>query len=186
MKKNIVSKEGEVIEFVVAVSLILIGISLRLLPHSPNFSPIAAIALFGGVYLSRKLALALPLIAMVISDIFIGTYDQKLMFFVYGSFILCVLIGFWLKNHKRLSTVLGSSVLGATTFFLVTNFAVWIFSSWYSKDFSGLIQCYTMALPFFKNTLMGDLFYVATFFGTYELVEVWVRKKFSVKIIETA
>jgi len=180
MEKAILTKKGEFLEFIFALIFILIGVSLRLLPHPPNFAPIATIALFGGVYLSKKVALILPIAAMTISDIFIGYYEPKLMVSVYGSFLLCVILGFWLKNHKKWYTVLGSSILGAVLFFLITNFAVWAFTPWYTKDFSGILQCYLMALPFFKNTLLGDLFYVATFFGVYEIVEVWIRKKFRI------
>jgi len=151
---------------------------LRLLPHPPNFTPIAAIALFGGVYFSRKIALILPLAAMAISDKFIGLYEPKLMLSVYGSFLLCVLLGFWLKKHKKWYTVGGSAILGAVLFFIITNFSVWAFTPWYAKTFSGLIQSYLMALPFFKNTLLGDMFYVTIFFGVYEMVELWIREKF--------
>jgi hypothetical protein len=180
MEKKL-NKTGKKLELIVAVLFIGIGVALRLLPHPPNFAPIAAIALFGGVYFSKKLALALPLVAMVASDIFIGVYDIKLMLFVYGSFILCTLVGFWLKNNKKWHTVLGASVFGSILFFIITNFAVWTFASWYAKDFSGLIQCYIMALPFFKNTLLGDVFYAVIFFGGYEFADIWIRKKFSAK-----
>jgi len=183
MKKAILTKKGKILEFSIALLLILIGVSLRLLPHPPNFTPILAIALFGGVYLSRKTAFFLPILAMVISDIFIGYYGFKLMIFVYGSFLLCVILGFWLKKHKKWYTVGGSTILSAVLFFLITNFAVWVFTPWYAKTFSGIIQCYLLALPFFKNTLSGNLFYVAIFFGVYELVRVWISKKF--KITET-
>lgn len=177
-----ITKKGKILELSIALILILIGVSLRLLPHPPNFAPIAAIALFGGAYLSRKIAIFLPMAAMVISDIFIGYYEFSLMIFVYGSFLLCVLLGFWLKKHKKWYTVGGSAILGAVLFFIITNFAVWVFTSWYSKDLSGLIHCYLMALPFFKNTLLGNLFYVSCFFGVYEIIRVWIRKRF--KIIE--
>jgi hypothetical protein len=180
MSKIIISKKGKTFELLIALFLILIGISSRFFPHPPNFAPIAAIALFGGVYFSRKIALILPIGAMVISDIFIGFYEPKLMVSVYGSFLLCVAIGFWLKKHKKWHTVLGSAILGAVLFFLITNFAVWAFAFWYPKTLSGLIQCYFMALPFFKNTLLGDLFYVTIFFGVYETVEVLIRKKFGI------
>ena len=183
MSKITLSKKGKILEFSIALFLILIGVSLRLLPHPPNFAPIAAIALFGGVYFSRKIAFILPITAMIISDIFIGYYEFSLMAFVYGSFLLCVVLGFWLKKHKKWYTVGGSAILSAILFFLITNFAVWAFTPWYTKTIFGLIQCYLMALPFFKNTLLGDLFYVTAFFGTYEMVEVWIRKKF--RIIET-
>jgi len=175
------TKKGKTLEFIVALLFILIGVSLRLLPHAPNFAPIAAIALFGGVYFSKRIALILPIGIMAISDIFIGYYELKLMILVYGSFLLCVILGFWLKKHKKWYTVGGSAILSAVLFFLITNFAVWAFAPWYAKTFSGIIQCYIMALPFFRNTLLGDLFYVIVFFGAYELIEVWIRKSFELK-----
>ena len=180
MSKITLSKRGKIIEFSIALLLISIGVSLRLLPHPPNFAPIAAIALFGGVYFSRKIALILPIVAMAISDIFIGDYEPKLMASVYGSFLLCVVLGFWLKKHKKWYTVGGSVLSCSVLFFLITNFAVWDFTPWYAKTISGLIQCYLMALPFFKNTLLGDLFYVTIFFGAYEIVEVWIKRRFGI------
>jgi len=180
MEKDILNKKGKILEFSIALLLILIGISLRLVPHPPNFAPIAAIALFGGVYFSKKIAFILPLLSMIISDVFIGFYEPKLMASVYASFLVCVVLGFWLKRNKKWYTVLGSSLLASIIFFVITNFAVWTFTPWYVKTFSGLVQCYIMAIPFFKNTLFGGLFYVTIFFGTYEFVEVWIRKRFRI------
>ncbi len=169
------------LEFLIALLFILIGISLRLVPHAPNFAPIAAMALFGGVYFSKKIALVLPLGAMIISDMFIGYYEPKIMLSVYGSFLLCAVLGIWLKKNKKWYTVGGSAILAAVLFFLITNSAVWAFTPWYAKTFSGLIQSYIMALPFFRNSLLGDLFYTAVFFGAYELVTVLVKKRFKTK-----
>ncbi len=178
-------KESKTLEAIVCIVFILIGVSLRLIPHPPNFAPIGAIALFGGVYLSRKLALIIPLAAMVISDVFIGYYEVTLMAFVYGSFLLCVVLGFWLKRHKKWQTILGSSVLSALIFFFLTNFAVWAFTPWYAKTFSGIIQCYLMALPFFRNTLLGNLFYATVFFGAFEIANVLVRKILKRKVVQS-
>ncbi|MBU3918699.1 hypothetical protein KKC63_02210 [Patescibacteria group bacterium] len=175
-----ISKKGKAIKLLVALIFILIGISLRVLPHPPNFAPIAAIALFGGVYFSKKISLTIPILAMMVSDIFLGFYQPILMAFVYGSFILCVILGFWLKKHKKWQTVLGSSLLAGLIFFLLTNLAVWAFTPWYAKSISGLVQCYLMALPFFRMTLLGNLFYVTIFFGAYEIIEIWIREKFRV------
>lgn len=169
------------LEFAIAIIFVLVGVSLRLLPHPPNFAPIAAIALFGGVYLSRKTALILLIAIMMISDIFIGSYGIKLMAFVYASFLICVFLGFWLKKHKKWQTILGSSILSGIIFFILTNFAVWIFTPLYAKTFSGMIQSYVMALPFFRNTLLGNIFYVGAFFGSYEIVRVLIKKKFEKK-----
>ncbi len=175
-----ISKKGKILEIIVAVIFILIGVSFRFLPHPPNFAPITAIALFGGVYLSRKTAFFLPVIAMFISDIFIGYYEFSLMLSVYISFLLMVFLGFWLKKRKKWYNIGGSALLSGLLFFIITNFAVWAFTPWYPFNFAGLMECYTMALPFFKNTLLGNLFYVTVFFGAYELAEVWIKKKFNV------
>lgn len=165
----------------VALLLVLAGASLRLLPHAPNFTPVAAIALFAGVYFSKRIALLLPLGVMMISDMFIGYYEPKLMISVYGSFVLCTVLGFWLKKHKNWYTVGGSAILSSVLFFLITNFAFWAFSAWYPKSFAGIVECYFMALPFFRNTLIGDLFYVSVFFGVYELVDLWIKSTFKEK-----
>lgn len=114
---------------------------------------------------------------MIISDTFIGYYEFGLMISVYGSFLICIFLGFWLKKHKKWYTILGSSVLAATIFFLLTNFAVWFFTPWYTKNIFGLIQCFLLALPFFRNALLGDLFYVSAFFGIYATVRFWLTTK---------
>ncbi len=176
-----ISKKGKIVSIIVVLFIVLAGISLRLIPHAPNFTPIAAIALFSGVYFSKRIALILPIGAMAISDIFIGFYEPKLMIAVYASFLLFTIIGFWLKKHKSWYLIGGSAILSAVLFFLITNFAVFAFSPWYAKTFSGLIQCYVLALPFFKNTLLGNLFYTGVFFGAYELSRVWIKSKFGVK-----
>lgn len=178
-----ITKTGKLLESVLAVLFLIIGVFLRLLPHPPNFSPITAIALFGGVYFSRKTAFLLPIIALAISDIFLGFYDLKLMAVVYFSFILCVLLGQLLKRHKKWYIILGTSFLESLIFFILTNFAVWAFYNWYPKTLSGLINCYVMALPFFKNSLLGDFFFVIVFFGAYELAELLIGKKFAAKNI---
>ncbi len=146
---------------------------IRLLPHPPNFTPIAAMALFGGAYLNKKFAFSVPLGAMFISDIFLGFHST--MPYVYGSFILAGLIGLWLKKHKSAKNVLCSTLLSSILFFLITNFGVWA-QGWYPRNLSGLWESYVMGIPFFKNTVAGDLFYSGIFFGTYELVQLLVSK----------
>ena len=99
-------------------------------------------------------------------------------------FLLSVILGFWLKGRKKWYAIAGTAILSSILFFLITNFAVWAFAPWYAKTFSGIIQCYAMALPFFRNTLLGDLFYTTLFFGAYEIIRIWIRKK--ITTIETA
>lgn len=160
-----------------AFFFIVAAIILRLIPHLPNFAPIAAMGLFGGVYLNKKYALLVPLLAMLFSDYLIGFYNPTVMISVYGSFLIIGLVGLWLRRHKNFANILGATLLGSVIFFVVTNFAVWVATPWYSKTVQGLIECYTLALPFFRNTILGDLFYVSSIFGLYEFVLFVVRKK---------
>jgi len=153
------------------------AIAARFLPHPPNFAPIAAIALFGVCFLPKRLALILPLLAMLISDFFIGFYHWPVMLAVYSSFLLVGLWGFWLKKRLKWHNTIFSAFLAGLVFFLITNFAVWVFTPWYSKTIAGLTQCFIMALPFFKNTLLGNLFYVSSLFGAYQLVLFWFKQK---------
>lgn len=163
-----------------AFFFIVAAVILRLLPHLPNFAPIAALALFGGTYLNKKYALMVPLLAMLVSDYFIGFYDYWVMLSVYGSFLIIGLIGLWLRRHKNLSNIIGATLAGSILFFVITNFAVWAATPWYPKNFAGLSECYLLALPFFRNTILGDLFYVGTMFGLYEFVLYVVRRKIGI------
>lgn len=155
-------------ELISPLLIILFAVVLRLIPHPANVAPIAAMALFGGVYLNMRYALVVPLIAMFVSDIFLGFHAT--MPFVYGSFLLAALIGIWLKNHKNLQNVIGATFISSLLFFLITNFGVWFVGSLYPKTLQGLIDAYFYALPFFRNTIIGDFLYVGLFFGSYEFV----------------
>ncbi len=149
-------------------ALILVAALSRMLPHSPNVTAITAMALFGGVFLDRKHTFIVPLAAMLISDYFIGFYRG--MEWVYGSFIAIGFIGLWLRSHRSIATTMGASVAGSLLFFIVTNFGVWISSQvTYPHTLAGLIECYVAAVPFFRNTVIGDLAYVGVMFGLFEL-----------------
>jgi len=159
--------------FISPILVILIAVLMRLLPHLPNFTPIAAIALFGGTYLNKKYAFIIPLTAMFVSDIFLGFHQT--MPYVYGSFILTAIIGLWLKNNKSAKNIVCSALFSSILFFLITNFGVWA-NGWYPRNLSGLFESYLMGIPFFKNTVFGDLCYTGIFFGGYELVQVLISR----------
>lgn len=163
-----------------ALSLLTLGVILRLIPHPPNFAPISAIALFGGVYLARSYAIVLPVLAMFASDMLgeaLGLFPgfHRTMPAVYGSFVLVGLIGLWIRSRKSVATIVGGTLAASILFFLVTNFAVWREGILYPPTWNGLVDAYVAAIPFFRNTLVGDLFYVGIFFGAYELVVAWTR-----------
>ncbi|CAN5225140.1 MAG: hypothetical protein M3448_00075 [Pseudomonadota bacterium] len=145
--------------------------AMRLLPHPPNFSPIAAMALFSGAYLpKRALAFAAPFGALVLSDIFLGGFYRG-MEFVYLSFGLTVLIGWMVAKRKSPLVVGGAAVASSVLFFVLTNFGMWLFSGFYPLTLAGLVACYAAAIPFFQNTLAGDLFFAALLFGGFALAE---------------
>lgn len=149
---------------------IMVAVIMRLIPHWPNFTPVAAIAIFGGAYINRKaLAFILPVAAMLISDLIIGFHTT--MIAVYFGMILAVALGMTLRNRVKAGNVALVSVLSSVVFFLVTNFAAWYTGLMpYTRDFSGLMQAYVMGVPFFNNGLVGDLFYSTVLFGSFYLV----------------
>lgn len=160
----------------------LASIAVRLSPHTPNFTPVGALALFVGAYLAPRYrwGLLLPILLMFLSDLFIGFYDPKLMAVVYGSFLMYGVIGMFVSKQKNAQAILLGSIGGAVFFYLATNFAVWAFSPWYPHNIQGLLLSYEMALPFFRFTLLGDVFFSALFFGAYEFLTAYVlghRKK---------
>jgi hypothetical protein len=157
-----------------AVLMILAAAFSRLLPHPANVAPIAALALAGGVYLDKRYALIVPIAALLITDWIIGFYP--ILFFVYGSFIAIGFIGLWLKSHKKPLPVIGATLISSILFFVVTNFGVWIMGpEMYPKTWGGLVECYVAAIPFFRNTVMGDLVYAGVLFGLFELVSHYVK-----------
>jgi hypothetical protein len=161
--------------------VILFAAGLRLLPHPPNFAPIAAMALFGGFYLNKKYALIVPLIALFASDLFLGLHNT--MVFVYGSFLLTGIIGILFKKYGKVQYIFVAAVFSSISFFLITNFGVWLMWNFYPKNFSGLVACYLAAIPFFRNTVLGDLFYAALFFGSFELAKT-LSVKYSFKEVK--
>ncbi len=154
--------------------IIYLAVVLRLLPHPPNVAPIAAIALFGGAYLNKKYALIVPIVAMFISDLFLGFHES--VFMVYFSFLIIGLIGIWLSKHKNPILVVSATLFSSLLFFILTNFNYWYATTLYPKTFSGLLASYWYALPFFRNSIIGDLLYVGLFFGSYELAVRLMKK----------
>ena len=156
--------------FLTLAGMILTAALSRVLPHPPNFTPLTAIALFGGAYFSdKRMAFLIPLAAMLLSDLVIGFHSQLIM--VYLCFMITVCIGFSLRSRKKLFPIGLATAASSIIFFLVTNFGVWLFDQLYPKTLNGLWTCYVAAIPFFRNTLLGDLFYVGILFGTFALAE---------------
>lgn len=166
-RQNIVRDHKQYV--VIAVLLVVFVVLSRLLPHPPNFAPVAAIAIFAGALLPRRWALGLPLVAMIVSDLFIGLHD--LVLFTWGSFALIALVSAkLLKGRLSWRNSVAASIGASVLFFVVTNFGVWLQGNMYARTLAGFVECYYMALPFFRNTLLGDMAYTLGLYGLYVLV----------------
>ncbi len=145
--------------------------ALRLVPHPPNFTPIGAMALFSGAYLGRRGAIALvaPLGALLLSDLVLGFYRG--MPTVYFSVALIVLLGGMALKRVSPIRVGAAAIASSVLFFVITNLGMWLFSGIYPRTLAGFEACYVAAIPFFQNTLAGDLFFSGLLFGGFALLE---------------
>ena len=165
--------------WVFAAFILIVALS-RLLPHPYNFTPIGGMALFAGsVFAGRKLLMIIPIIAYMISDILVNNliyanyYDEFIWITspsVYLSLALIIALGYFMLRKIKAKNVILASVAASVLFYLITNFFVWLGSPTYPTNFAGLMSSYTAAIPFFWNTLVGDLFYCTLLFGSYVLL----------------
>jgi len=155
------------------ISLILILALARLIPHPYNFSPMLAVGVFSGFYFRQfYLSLFVVIFSMFIGDLFLGFHS--LMFFTYVALAIAVLIGLYVKDFK-FTEILYSGLASSVCFFIITNFGAWLtHGEMYTKNFSGLMQSYVMAIPFFQNTLISTFLYLLLFKLLFDLA---VKKK---------
>lgn len=152
---------------------VVAAIVLRLIPHPWNVTPIGTMFLFSGAtFRSRRYALLVPLAALLISDFAVVQflYQGRFGWFspvTWGAFLLIGLIGWTLRQKATFARVAAASVASSVSFFLITNFGVWMAGQLYPRTLGGLATCYVAALPFFRNSVLGDLFYAAVMFGSY-------------------
>lgn len=169
------------LRFGILACIILIAGLSRLLPHPPNFTPIGAMALFGGAYFAnRRTALLVPMLALWLSDLIlmngVYAYQENFVFFyggfywVYGTFILIVLMGSMIKKVRPFQ-VLTASLSASILFYVISNFGVWLGSSMYPQTLTGLLSCYVAGIPFFGNTIAGDFLFSSLMFGCLEMAK---------------
>lgn len=152
------------------LSIVAITAMSRLLPHPPNFSPVMAVSLFSGaLLLDKKYSILVPILAMLISDFFLGFHILQPL--IYALMVITVLMGWSLKNNMTPFRILGTSLAGSVLFFAGSNFGVWLTSEMYTKDLAGLAMCYTAAIPFFQNSLSGDVLFTVVLFGSVYVLE---------------
>jgi len=157
----------------IAYLLIVVGFLMRLIPHVPNIAPIAAIAIFAGAYLNKKIVPWVPLAIMVASDIILGLHN--VVFYTWGAFILIGYIGGGLKNRVTPGRIFGTTAVSALLFFAISNFGVWLSGGLYPHTLAGFTSCYVNALPFLRNTMISNVVFAFVFFGAYEVAKRSVK-----------
>ena len=167
-------------KFWILTLMVFAAAFVRLIPHPPNFAPVAAMALFGGAYFNKKwVAFLVPLAAMFVTDLFLGFHPT--IWAVYLSFGLIVVIGMVMIKQKKVTNIFFASVTASVSFFIITNFGVWLSTPYYEKTGAGLAACYTAAIPIFHQTLLSDLFFVAILFGLFEILKAKVPSLSEIK-----
>lgn len=166
--------------FIFVSSAILLAAASRLFPHIPNFTPIAAMALFGGVYFTdKRLAFVIPMLAMFLSDtameLLTGQGFHNTMIYVYLGFALTSFIGLRIRNNVSVLSVASGSIISSVLFFVITNFGVWA-QSGFQLGAAGLGTTYVMGIPFFAPTLLGDLFFSGILFGAFYVAQLKLPK----------
>lgn len=153
---------------IVSVSFIILCVFMRFVPHLANYSPVLAMALFSGyVFSNKKYAFAVPLVALFLSDLILGFYDG--ISFVYLGYIFSITLGVFMKSDRP--GVLALNALASSVgFFIFSNFGVWLFTNLYTKTWVGLMDCFVMALPFFRGTLISTFVSTAVLFGFYNFL----------------
>jgi hypothetical protein len=170
MQTERLERENLLLRTVLIFSTIVLTAALRVVPHPWNFTPVGALAFFSGAMLrDRRVAFLCAMLAMLAGDLVLGF--NRLSPLVYSSFAVSVLIGRWLKDKREVSRIAGATLLGALQFFLITNFGVWAFLNSYPRGAGGLLACYIAGIPFFWNTLAGDVLYATLLFGGFALAE---------------
>lgn len=163
--------------FLVALALLVFGVTARLLPHPPNATPLTAIAFASSIYLGKRWSVVLPGAVLFLSDMVIGLYDWRIMASVYGSFALIGWLSWLSKKYGGVLSVAVSVTGASLMFFFVTNSAVWFFSPWYEKSIAGLLYCWELGLPFLRNMLIGDTLYTASLLGVFELARAGTKAR---------
>lgn len=162
--------------FIFITSAIMVAAISRLFPHIPNFTPVAAIALFGGAYFTdKRIAIIVPLITMLLTDVALevltgwGFHDT--MIYVYVAFVLTSVLGMFVGRNTSVLSIAGGSLASSVLFFIITNFGVWA-AGGFQAGLTGLNTTYLLGIPFFAPTLAGDLVFNALLFGAFYLAQV--------------
>ncbi len=148
------------------IGILAIGFLSRLIPHMWNFTPVLALALFAGIHLPKKQMFIVPLVLMLMADVILGIYPSIL--FTWVAVLGSVCVGLLLRENRTLLKLTLGGFGAALVFFFISNLGVWVYQ--YPKTWAGLVNCYMLAIPFFRNTLLSTICYSIVLIGGYDWV----------------
>ena len=152
------------------VAIIFAVALFRVLPHPPNVSPVAAMALLGGAYFTdKRMAFILPFLALFLSDLIIGFHNSMIV--VYAGFALTVGMGIWMQKKITANRVAATTVASTLLFFIISNFGAWMMTGMYPMNAGGLLQAYVAGIPFLQNSLLGNLAFSAVMFAGFAMMQ---------------
>lgn len=173
---------NNILQALLITGLIVLAVLSRLVEHPANFTPLAAIALFGAAYFTnKKWAVILPVLAWWLSDLLLNatvyaSYETTLLagyqLWSFLSIALIAVTGYFMLRKISYKSIIGSAFVAAVIFFLISNFGVWLSGTMYPLNLGGLISCYVAGIPFFHWSLLGNIFYLGLMVGVYEWVSV--------------
>lgn len=162
---------------ILALILITLGVLCRVYQPIYNFAPVVAIALFSGfVFKNRMFAISIAILSSLIGDAIIAytnnySFLHSTIVFVYGAYFMIVILGEKIqKSTYPILSIATFGVVASLVFFVTTNLGVWLMDNMYPKNSTGLIECFVLAIPFYKYSFVSDLIYIPIIFGTYALV----------------
>lgn len=173
-------KHGRLIQYGVIAALLGLAIATRFLPHPPNLTAVAAAGFFAAAVFPRRWGVFIPLAAMAVSDVFIGFHE--LIAFTWGSMAIHAALGLFARRHPTPFRVVGLTLAGSFQFFFITNWAVWQFGTMYPHSAAGLLESYVAAIPFLRNSTLGDLFYTGVLFGLYEAARAFTFRLAALRV----
>lgn len=163
-------------DLLIVAGLIALDLAARLLPHEPNFTPLAASTLFAATVLrTRALAFVVPVVALFLSDLVLASEMTSIRLVIYAMFVLPAFVAFLPERIRAPGMFVPAIIAYSLLFFVVSNLAVWAFSGMYPLTAAGLAACYAAALPFLPQTMIGDLFWAAVLFGGAALIQMAPR-----------
>jgi hypothetical protein len=172
--------------FILAIALLRVILNFSdTVSALANFSPVGAMALFGGAYFSNRWkGILFPVLTLFVSDFILHQtvfrqYGNGFLYsgwyLVYGAFALMAIAGHLIMKHVTVNRFVISTLVCVFIHWIITDLGVWYRSSLYTQNFTGYLHCLVVAIPFELKFLASTVIYGAIMFGAFE----WLQNRYT-------